>query len=395
MYRDGDLMKRCIMHVDMDAFFASVEQADKPQLRGKPIIVGGIGTRGVVCTASYEARKYGVHSAMSGVKAHQLCPEGIFLPVRHARYREISSVIFSIFAEFSPKVEPLSIDEAFLDITGMEMLYSTPQEYAVKLKKRIFTQTGVHASIGIAPNKFLAKLASDLRKPDGLVIVKEEQKKKFLAELSISKLWGVGAKTAQRLQMAGYFKIGDIAAADRAVLRCLLGTKNAIHLWQMANGIDDREVECDRDLKSVGNEETYEEDIQGQEIVQEKFLALAETVGWRLREKGLKAKTISIKVRTDKFITYTRSCTLPEGVNFDKVLYESAINLFKALAFSGKIRLLGLTGSNFSIIEEQSLFCGDGKQEKLYKTIDGIKKRFGMQSITKAQLLKKNKDKGK
>ncbi|MDQ0203861.1 DNA polymerase IV [Pectinatus haikarae] len=383
-------MKRRVMHVDMDAFFASVEQADNPELQGKPIIVGGIGRRGVVCTASYEARGYGVHSAMSGMKARQLCPQGIFLPVRHERYREISDMIFTVFAEFSPLIEPLSIDEAFLDMTGMEKLYSTPQEYASKLKKRILAKTGIHASIGIAPNKFLAKLASDLQKPDGLVIVEEGQVKQFLANLPIGKLWGVGEKTAYRLQSAGYHKIGDIAAADRTALKRMLGEKSAVHLWEMANGIDERKVECRHDVKSVGNEETYEDDIQGPEVVEKHFLAFAETVGWRLRKKGLKAKTVSIKVRTDSFVTYTKSCTLPEGTNFDEKLYEAAVNLFRALKFHGKIRLLGLTGSNFAPIEEQSLFSCDEKQKNLYRTIDDIKAKFGTAAITKAQLLKKN-----
>lgn len=385
-------MNRCIMHVDMDAFFASVEQADNPELIGLPVIVGGTTARGVVCTASYEARKYGVHSAMPGKRAHLLCPKGIFLPVRHKRYQEVSQQIFTIFSQFAPKVEPLSIDEAFLDITGMEKIYSTPAAYAVKLKKRILEETGIHASIGIAPNKFTAKLASDLKKPDGLVIVKAGEVKIFLADLPVTKLWGVGKKTAARLQRAGFYKIKDIAAADKKLLTAMLGIKNANHLYQMANGIDEREVECGREVKSVSNEETYEEDI-GADAVPQKFLSLAGTVGWRLRKRELKAKTISIKVRADNFTTYTRSCTLAEGVNFDKVLYEEAVKLFHTLNFHGKIRLLGLGGSNFSSVEEQSLFSEgekEKKQEKLYKTIDSIKEKFGSQSITKAKLLEKN-----
>lgn len=386
-------MKRYIMHVDMDAFFASVEQADNPELLGKPVIIGGLKNRGVVSTASYEARKYGVHSAMPSIKAHKLCPNGIFLPVRHGRYCEVSNIIFTIFAEFSPVVEPLSIDEAFLDITGMEKIYGTLRGYAVKLKKRILSQTGIHASVGIAPNKFLAKLASDLQKPDGLVIIDYGQEKDILTQLPISRLWGVGGKTAAKLNALGCHKIGDIAKMDTAFLRKSFGEKTAVHLWQLANGLDDREVEDDRDIKSVGNEETYDIDIQGREIAEQKFLALAEKVGWRLRKKDLTAKTISIKVRTNGFVTYTRSCTLDEATNFDSIIYDTAKKLFASLKFYGKIRLLGLTGSNFSAIEEQSLFANNEKQKKLYKTIDGIKAKFGGKAITKAQLIEnKNKD---
>lgn len=383
----------------MDAFFASVEQLDNPSLQGKPVIVGGIGKRGVVCTASYEARKYGVHSAMSGIKAHQLCPQGIFLPVRHDRYREVSNRIFTIFHQFSPKVEPLSIDEAFLDLTGMELIYHHAlKQYAVNLKKQIFSKTGIHASIGIAPNKFIAKMASDLKKPDGLVIVEAKDVQSFLADLPIKKLWGVGARTAQKLYAAGFFKISDIANANLDKLIALLGDKNATHLYQMANGIDKREVQDDKETKSVSSEETYIEDIQSEALIKKNFLSLAETVGWRLRQKELKAKTISIKVRTDKFTTYNKSITLPEGTNFDNALYKAAIKLFAGMHLHGKIRLLGISGSNFSAIEEQSLFTSTNseKQRKLYNAIDSIKARFGTHSITKAQLLKrKNKGESK
>ncbi|XVK27571.1 DNA polymerase IV [Pectinatus frisingensis] len=382
-------MRRYIMHVDMDAFFASVEQVDNPALADKPVIVGGIKNRGVVCTASYAARKYGVHSAMPALQAHKLCPQGIFLPVRHERYRAVSKKIFTIFAEFSPIVEPLSIDEAFLDITGMEKIYKTLPDYACRLKKRILQQTGIHASVGIAPNKFLAKLASDLQKPDGLVIVEYGRERQLLEHLPISRLWGVGTKTAEKLNALGYREIGDIAKTTIAVLKKYFGIKTATHLWQLSNGIDERQVESERSIKSIGNEETYDEDIEGKVVIERKFLALAGKVGWRLRSKALKARTISIKVRTNNFVTYTRSVTLTEATNFDAVLYDTAKKLFKDLHFVGKVRLLGITGSGLVHIEEMSLFVNDEKQIKLYKTIDAIKMKFGSQSITKAQLIEK------
>ncbi|WP_196593700.1 DNA polymerase IV [Pectinatus sottacetonis] len=380
-------MERYVMHVDMDAFFASVEQVDNPELKGKPVIVGGNKERGVVSTASYEARKYGVHSAMSSVKAHKLCPQGIFLPVRHERYHEISQQIFLLFQEFSPIVEPLSIDEAFLDITGMEGIYGNLKKYAADLKQRILAQTGIYASVGIAPNKFLAKIASDLDKPDGLVIIDHGQEKNFIANLPITKLWGVGSKTADKLYNMGCSKVKNILQVDRQLLKNTFGEKTAVHLWQLANGIDEREVKTGREVKSIGNEQTFDEDIVERSIINKKFLELAEKVGWRLRQKKVKAKTISIKVRTDSFITYTRSVTLSKSTNFDETLYHAAQRLFAGLSFKGRIRLLGLTGSNLSAFEEQSLFVNDEKKDQLYKTIDQIKKRFGINSITKAQLL--------
>ncbi|MBB5335294.1 DNA polymerase IV [Pectinatus brassicae] len=386
-------MKRYIMHVDMDAFFASVEQVDNPELRGKPVIVGGDKARGVVCTASYEARKYGVHSAMPGIQAKRLCPQGIFLPVRHERYKQVSAEIFTIFAEFSPKVEPLSIDEAFLDISGMDKIYKSINSCARQLKERILLQTGIHASIGVAPNKFLAKIASDLKKPDGLVIIRHGQEQSSIAQLPLGKLWGVGQKTALKLHNMGYRQVKDILQGNINSLKNALGEKTAVHLWQLAQGIDEREVESSHIAKSIGNEETYAEDISGEEIVMEKFLHLAEKVGWRLRQKQIKARTISIKARTDDFTTYTRSITLPESTDFDSVLYKTAQTLFKQLPVLNKIRLLGLTGSNFTEPAEMSLFndVSKIKQEKLYKAIDSLKNKFGENIITKAKLINRQK----
>ena len=242
------MAERLILHVDMDCFFAAVEQRDNPELRGKPVIVGGLSARGVVSTASYEARKYGVHSAMPMALAKRKCPQGIFMAGNYHQYKAVSAQIFAILAKFSPLIEPLSIDEGFLDITGMEQfIQGKPREYGMKLKKTILAETGLVASVGIAPNKFLAKLASDLEKPDGLVIIRQEDIQRILWPLPISRIWGVGKKTEERLAAFGYRCIGDIAKARTDVLQKQVGERLARHLVELANGRDDRPVEPERE----------------------------------------------------------------------------------------------------------------------------------------------------
>jgi len=385
-------MERWIMHVDMDAFFAAVEQRDHPEYRGQPLIVGGLGNRGVVSTASYEARKLGVHSALPMAEARRRCPQGIFLPGNHPHYQAVSRHIFAIFADFSPRLEPLSIDEAFLDITGMERLFSDRRSYGMQLKQRIFAEVGLVASVGIAPNKFLAKLASDLEKPDGLVLIERGQEKAALQDLPIRRLWGVGRQTSEKLTRLGLRTVGQIAAANPQELQKYFGSKTAYHLIQLANGRDERPVESERDQQSIGNEITFEQDILRQSQVEAQFLALTEKVGWRLRRAEAKARTVTIKVRTACFQTITRSRTLTEATNFDAVLYQTALALYQQAKPREGIRLLGVTGSNLVFHEQESLFQENKKEEKLYQAMDSLKARFGAGIITKAQLLHREDD---
>lgn len=382
-------MERWIMHVDMDAFFASVEQRENEDLKNKPVIVGGLGSRGVVSTASYEARIFGVHSAMPMVIARRKCPQGIFLPARHALYQQVSQNIFKIFALFSPCVEPLSIDEAFLDITGMEKLYKGKEELAVRLKEKIYQQTGLVASVGIAPNKFLAKLASDLKKPDGLVIIEQGDEAAAIKNLPLRRLWGVGGKTEEKLVRLGFSRIGDIAAADFSLLKQHFGIHTASHLYELSHGRDTRAVEAENIRQSIGQEITFEEDLQDGEAIKKVFLQLAEKVGFRLRQSGQKAKTIQIKVRTASFQTCTRSQTLGEATDFDQDLYLVAWDLYQKIHLTESIRLLGITAANFVEEFQESLFEAPGKEkkERLYQTLDHLKLRFGESVITKAQLV--------
>ena len=383
-------MKRWIMHVDMDAFFASVEQRDHEEYRGKPVIVGGLSSRGVAATASYEARRFGVHSAMPMAAAKKRCPQGIFVQGNHAHYREVSAQIFAIFARFSPLVEALSIDEAFLDITGMGQLAASPKAYAQRIKQAIYEETGLVASVGIAPNKFLAKLASDLQKPDGLVIIPPDRVREILWPLPIRRLWGVGKKTAEKLQNMGYETVGQIAQAEQSGLQKAFGPKLAAQLAALANGQDDRKVEPMREAKSIGKEITFPEDLRSLEQAEHELLELAEKVGWRLRIAGVQARTVQLKVRLGDFTTYTRSRTLPEATCYDEVLYATAKDLLRELKITSGFRLLGVTGTGFELFGQASLFT-DPKKERLYHAIDAIKKRYGEGVLTKAQLVNKHK----
>jgi DNA polymerase-4 len=379
-------MEKRIMHVDMDAFFAAIEQRDHVEYKNKPVIVGGLSNRGVVSTASYEARKFGIFSAMSMADARKRCPDGIFVSTNHHHYSEVSRQIFAIFAEFAPSIEPLSLDEAFMDVSGMEKLVQDWREYALKLKKRIENEIGLVASVGIAPNKFLAKLASDLEKPNGLVIIQKENAKELIKNLPIRALWGVGKKTAVQLNALGFYTVGQIAASELGFLVQHFGNL-AYRLQELANGRDDREVETDRLIQSIGNEITFDQDLLSRAQAETELLALAEKVGWRLRTEGVAARTITIKIRFASFATITRSQTLLEATNFDEDIYKIAVELYKKCAITEKIRLLGITGNHLSINEQFNLFEEDAKKKTLYGTLDKLKGRFGEKIITKAKLL--------
>ncbi len=381
-------MERIILHIDMDAFFASVEQRDHEEYRGKPVIVGGLGPRGVVSTASYEARKFGVHSAQAMAIARRLCPNAIFLHPDHARYSDVSRQIFSILSRFSPVIEQLSIDEGFLDLTGMERLMENPRVYGEEIKRAVREETGLTASVGIAPNKFLAKLASDLEKPDGLVVIRPEDAEKVLAPLPVNRIFGVGKKTEARLSALGFRTIGQLAAADRGKLAQSLGDRMASQLLALAHGLDERPVEPRRAAQSIGREETFDEDIRSREEAERVLLALSEEVGWRLRRKGLFARTITLKVRLGSFDTFTRQQTLPEPIAYDEDIFREAQTLFRAFSMppGQGIRLLGVSAGNLSEGGEVSLFDDHEKKDRLYGAIDSLKRRFGEGVLTRAAL---------
>ena len=324
-------MRRWIMHVDMDAFFASIEQLDHPEYKGHPVIVGGLSSRGVVATCSYEARKFGVHSAMPISRAKKLCPDGIYVYPRMDRYKEVSQQIFSIMKEFTPHIEPLSIDEAFLEVSGMSTMYSGPKALGRAIKDRVFEETGLIISAGLAPNKFLAKLASDLDKPDGLVVIPYGREKEILAPLPIKRIWGVGPRTEKILKNGGFHLMRHIQALpDESSLIPLVGNQ-ARRIWELANGIDDRPVETDRKIQSIGAEETYEEDLTDGSAIELEFRYFANRLSKRLRKRNLLGHTVSIKVRYDDFTTVSRQKRLDTPSDHEHVFFETALLLWNKL----------------------------------------------------------------
>ena len=387
---EANVCTRWILHVDMDAFFAAVEQRDHEAYQGRPLIVGGMGPRGVVSTASYEARAFGVHSAMPMAEARRRCPDAIFLPGDFPRYRAASNEIFQILARFSPLVEPLSIDEGFLDLTGMERLMPDwIRAYGQSLKDAIRRETGLVASVGIAPNKFLAKLASDMEKPNGLTVVTAEDIPRLVWPLPAKRIWGVGEKTNGRLAVFGYRTIGTIAHADLKKLTAEVGERLARHLHDLANGRDDRPVEPTRKVQSIGREITFPKDLRSPEEAKEALLKLAEEVGWRLRRAGKRANTIHLKLRLGDFSTFTRQRTFDVPLCYDEDLYEAACALFDAMKRPpGGIRLLGISGSGFDRAGELSLFDDSQKKERLYTAIDALRQRYGENILTRTPRLK-------
>ena len=324
-------MRRWIMHVDMDAFFASIEQLDHPEYKGHPVIVGGLSSRGVVATCSYEARKFGVHSAMPISRAKKLCPDGIYVYPRMDRYKEVSHQIFSIMKEFTPYIEPLSIDEAFLEVSGMSTMYSGPKALGRAIKDRVYEQTGLIISAGLAPNKFLAKLASDLDKPDGLVVIPYGREKEILAPVPIKRIWGVGPHTEKRLKAGGFHLMRHIQALpDERSLIPIVGNQ-ARRIWELANGIDERPVETDRKIQSIGAEETYEEDLVDGSAIELEFRYFANRLSKRLRKRNLLGHTVSIKVRYDDFTTVSRQKRLDTPSDYEHVFFETALLLWNKL----------------------------------------------------------------
>jgi DNA polymerase-4 len=383
-----------IIHLDMDAFYPSVEVLDNPALKGKPVIVGGGQERGVVSSASYEARKFGVHSAQPIAKAKRLCPHGIFLPVRMSRYQEVSKQAFEIFHRFTPLVEPLSIDEAFLDVTGSLRLFGPPENIAKQIKFIILKETGLTISAGVAPSKFVAKIASDMDKPDGLTVVRPDTVRDFLDPLPIKKMWGVGKLTQKLLSRLNIHSFKDLRLTPVKVLEHKFGKQGAkIHL--LATGIDEREVIPEHDVKSIGHEETFLQDIVSLEGAQKELLALCDKVARRMRRKGLKGKTITLKVKYFDFVQITRSSTLPKSTNDGSEIYSVICHLLNKTEVTKKpIRLLGVSLSQLSFLEsgtQLSLFDQDPstqKRRKMNLILDSVHEKFGDKSVVPGTLLK-------
>jgi len=380
-----------IIHIDMDCFFAAVEVKDNPELAGKPIIVGALpGSRGVVSACSYEAREFGVHSAMPISSAVRKCPDGIFLKPRGDRYIEESEKIMAIFSHYTPLVEPLSLDEAFLDVSGSHRLFGTSVEIGREIKRRIKDETGLIASVGIAPTKFVAKIASDIGKPDGFVVVNENEVFEFLMPLDVRKIWGVGKVTWKKLEKHGLKTVGDIAEFPVKQLERMLG-KSGRHLHNLSHGIDSRTVNPVTERKQVSNEYTFRIDTDDMWEVERVLLALSDKVAGRLLSKGKKGKTVTLKLRDETFKTITRSHTLDRPIMSGEEIYEEARNLLQSEDLTGlKIRLIGVSVSGFESGDQTSLFEDVSQQKnKVEEVIADIRGRFGKGSITRASLIKK------
>jgi DNA polymerase-4 len=381
---------RIILHVDMDAFYASVEQRDDPKLKGRPVIVGadpkeGRG-RGVVAACSYEARKFGVRSALPISQAWKLCPQGAFVPVRMERYVEVSKQVMEVLHRFTNLVEPLSIDEAFLDVSGSTALFGAPEQIARAIKKQIREATGLCASVGVAPNKFVAKIASDLKKPDGLVIVKQDAVEDFLRDLPISKLWGVGPKTEERLHELGIRTIGDLRASPQGL--------QGARLNELAYGRDNRPVVPDWEARSISNETTFAEDTTDREFMLRTIRRLSESVGRRLRVDDLRARCITLKFRYEGFETHTKQLTLDRPTQSDDEIVHSAVSLFEQFPLDRKVRLLGVGSSYLTRSDKEpsqlGLFAEPANNDALDRTVDAIRSKFGNSSLRRASQLKED-----
>jgi DNA polymerase IV len=387
-----------ILHVDMDAFFVSVELLDRPELRGQPVVVGGSGDRGVVAAASYEARAYGIHSAMPSSRARRLCPHAVFLSGRHARYAEVGGAVFEIFRRFTPLVEPLSLDEAFLDVTGARRLHGPPPDIAIQIRRRVRAELGLTCSVGVATTKFVAKLASAAAKPIaapdgprpgvGVKVVAPEDVEAFLHPLPVRALWGVGPATFARLERLGVTTVGELAALPLSAVASALGSAAGRHLHALANGIDDRPVEPDRRPKSIGHEETFARDLHRRDHLDRELVRLADGVASRLRRHGLGGRTVTVKVRFHDFRTITRSTTLPGPVDTAPELVDAAKRLLDGIDPAVGVRLLGVSVTNLMAgaprqLSLDRLLAGDPARswDTASRAVDRIRDRFGSDAI--------------
>jgi DNA polymerase IV len=388
-----------ILHVDMDAFFVSVELIDHPELRGRPVLVGGAGDRGVVAAASYEARSFGIHSAMSSVRARRLCPDAVFLHGRHERYGEVSAQVMEIFTSFTPQVEPISLDEAFLDVRSARRLHGRPTRIAAEIRRRVHEEVGITCSVGVAPSKFVAKLASEAAKPRasvdgpqpglGVKVVAADEVLDFLWPLPVSSLWGVGPATLTRLNRLGVATIADLADMPVELVTTALGSAAGRHLHALANGIDERAVEPVRPLKSVGHEETFAQDHHTHETLDREIVRLADAVGSRLRNHGLAGRTVTLKVRFSDFHTITRSASRAEATDSTPMITREAKQLLAAVDPSPGVRLIGVSVSSLSPGTARQLTldeAGATGWEDAAEAVDAIRARFGRAAIGPATL---------
>jgi DNA polymerase-4 len=383
-----------ILHVDMDAFFAAVEVLDDPSLRGKPIIVGAAEGRGVVSSASYEARRFGVRSAMPVAQALRLCPTAIPVAPHFDRYVAVSRQVMGIFDDITPLVEPLSIDEAFLDVRGAKRLLGSPGEIARMLRARVLEQTGLTCSIGVAATKHVAKMASTISKPDGLLIVAEPDTAAFLAPRSVRALWGIGPKSAEVLEARGIRTIADVLDTPRTVLDHALGQAMSNRIWDLSRGLDPRRIETDRVEKSVGHEETFHADIADPAVLRSELRRLADRVGARLRRHEWEASTIAIKLRFSDFTTITRSQTLPEPTAVGQRIGDAAHELFAQVDLRMPIRLVGVRAEKLRRSGDLGALLWDDDEEwrRLEGAVDDAAARFGSGAVTRATLLGNRRD---
>jgi len=388
---------RTIIHLDLDAFYASVEQLDDPSLRGRPVIVGGMGLRSVVCAASYEARKFGVRSAMPSVRARRLCPEGVFLPPRFDRYGALSEQVFGIYRRFTPLVEPLALDEAFLDVTRSRALHGPGRDIAVAIKSSVREECGLKVSAGIAEVKLAAKIACDLGKPDGLVEVPPGGVAAFLSPLPVWRLWGVGTVTEAALRRIGVASIGDLQRLPESALAPAVGASHARDLRALAVGDDPREVVADEAARSVGAEETFGEDLSDRGVLEQEILAQSVRVGRRLRAAGLSGRVVTLKVKYADFTQVTRRVTLVRATDDDQAIFEAARAQLSRIDLSRPVRLTGVSVSDFAGAAERGqlgLFADplaepppeSARRRALHGALDALAHRFGDQAVVRADL---------
>lgn len=383
---------RAILHVDMDAFFASVEVRDEPSLRGKPVLVGGAGRRGVVAAASYEARRFGCHSAQPMAQALRLCPQAVVMPPRHEVYAEVSRQVFAVFERYTPLVEGLSIDEAFLDLAGTERLWGTPRQAAESLRAAVRAETRLTCSVGIAGVKFLAKIASGMHKPDGLTEIAPGTELEFLTPLPIGALWGVGPRAQEKLERHGVRTVGDLRRLGEATVVQWFGAHGQ-HLYRLSQAIDERAVIPDRAAKSISHEDTYAVDVAGEDALRQKLLSQATRVADRLVAQGLRARCVHLKIRDAAFVTESRQCTLPRATDAYREIYAAACRLLESVETEGRrFRLTGVGAANF---EEAG---GAGQQLDLLAAasppprdaavqavLSAVRERFGHQALFPAE----------
>ncbi|GIM94551.1 DNA polymerase IV [Paractinoplanes toevensis] len=380
-----------ILHVDMDAFFASVAVRSHPELRGKPVVVGGVGPRGVVSSASYEARRFGVRSAMPTARARALCPQAIFLPVEGPAIAAASEAVMAIFRDVTPLVEPLSSDEAFLDVAGAQRLLGRPAEIARQIRARMFAEQQLTCSVGVAPTKFVAKLGSTRAKPDGMLVVPAGLVLDFLHPLPVDALWGVGERAAETLRRLGLTTVGELAQAPMGMLRRAVGEAAAAHLHELSWGRDPRRVTPEHVEKSIGAEMTFDVDVADPQVIRRSLLALAEKVGARVRAAGQVGRTVSIKVRLADFRTVNRSRTVPTSTDVAREIFEISWGLFEALGASDHIRLIGVRVEGLSAAATTSRQLSLGEPERGWReaeaAADAVAARFGGARVGPASLL--------